>query len=114
MAEPRRGRAPKSRASTEASGDLDAGTVQLSAGGRGPDSEGIRLGRFRVVPGARQLRANGRAVNIGSRAFDLLMALLVARGNVVDKDSLMAQVWPSTVVDACNLRFQMAALRRAL
>src|SRR5882724_10303702 len=74
----------------------------------------IQFGRFRVVPGARQLFADGRPVELGSRAFDLLMVLLNARGTVVAKEVIFAQVWPSTAVDECNLRFQMASLRKVL
>ena len=72
------------------------------------------FGPFHVVPGARQLLRNGRAVKVGDRAFDLLMALLKARGAVVAKDELVAEIWPCQVVDESNLRFQVAALRRSL
>ncbi|HEY0301848.1 MAG TPA: response regulator [Rhizomicrobium sp.] len=74
----------------------------------------IRFGRYRVVPGARHLFAGGRRIELGSRAFDLLVVLLRGRGTVVTKDEIVSHVWPSTVVDESNLRFQMAALRRAL
>ena len=33
----------------------------------------IRFGRFRVLPRARQLLVDGQSVELGSRAFDLLM-----------------------------------------
>ena len=36
----------------------------------------IRFRRFQVLPGARQLRADGEPIELGSRAFDLLVALL--------------------------------------
>ncbi|MEI9887120.1 MAG: response regulator [Rhizomicrobium sp.] len=74
----------------------------------------IRFGKYRVVPGARHLFAGGRRIELGSRAFDLLVVLLRGRGTVVTKDEIVSHVWPSTIVDESNLRFQMAALRRAL
>jgi DNA-binding winged helix-turn-helix (wHTH) protein len=37
-----------------------------------------------------------------------------ARGAVVSKDDIVRRVWPATVVDECNLRFQIAVLRKAL
>ena len=40
--------------------------------------------------------------------------LLEARGTLITKDEIMRRVWPSTVVDECNLRVQMSALRKVL
>jgi len=57
----------------------------------------IRFGRFCAVRRT-QLLADGRPVAVGSRAFDLLMVLLKARGNVVAKDSssiTSGHRWPS-------------------
>ncbi len=74
----------------------------------------MRFGPFVVVPGRRQLLRNGKPVDLGSRAFDLLLILLKSRGSVVTKQDIIKHVWPSTVVDDTNLRFQMASLRKAL
>jgi len=69
---------------------------------------------FTLAPGSRTLRFKGEAVDLGSRAFDLLVALLRGRGTVMSKRRIMDEVWPSTIVDESNLRFQMARLRRVL
>ena len=74
----------------------------------------IRFRRFQVLPGARQLLADGESIELGSRAFDLLVVLLESRGSLITKDEIMRRVWPSTVVDECNLRVQMSALRKVL
>ena len=74
----------------------------------------IYFGRFCVHPYARQMFENGRPVELGSRAFDLLVMLLNSRGNIVSKNEIMQCLWPSTVVEECNLRQQMAFLRKAL
>jgi len=83
-----------------------------------PSSQGageiIAFRRFQVVPSARQLLVAGQEVEIGGRAFDLLVVLLEARGTVVDKVRIFQRVWPSIAVDESNLRFQMGALRRVL
>ena len=79
-----------------------------------PGGAVVRFGRFCAIPGARQLLADGKAVELGGRAFDLLMALLNARGTVLPKSVILNQVWPATAVEESNLRFQIAALRRAL
>ncbi len=74
----------------------------------------IMFGDFVASPGARTLMRLGLPVEIGSRAFDLLVVLLRARGRLVPKEELVRQVWPSTIVEEANLRVQMALLRKAL
>src|SRR6266550_1506487 len=63
----------------------------------------IEFGRFKVVRHRRELLADGRPVELGGRAFDTLMALIDARGTVLDKDQLMSLVWPDRVVEENNL-----------
>jgi predicted ATPase/DNA-binding winged helix-turn-helix (wHTH) protein len=72
----------------------------------------IEFGRFKVVRHRRELLADGRPVELGGRAFDTLMALIDARGTVLDKDQLMGLVWPDRVVEENNLPAQIAVLRR--
>jgi DNA-binding response OmpR family regulator len=74
----------------------------------------IRFGRFCVLPRARQLLADGQPVELGSRAFDLLMALIGAPGALVTKKEIFSCVWPDTVVEEGNLKMQMSALRKVL
>lgn len=72
------------------------------------------FGDFQLVPRSRVLLRNGRPVCLGSRAFDLLHALLRSAGILVAKEALVKEVWPNTFVDESNLRFQMTGLRKAL
>jgi DNA-binding winged helix-turn-helix (wHTH) protein len=60
------------------------------------------------------LLADGQPVKLSSRAFDVLTALIERRDAVVDKDALMARVWPDMVVDESSLQLQVSALRKAL
>jgi len=53
-------------------------------------------------------------VNVGSRALDVLAALLTRRGELVSKSELMSGVWPGTTVDEHNLAVQISSLRRVL
>ncbi|MBY5399480.1 response regulator [Rhizobium leguminosarum] len=76
--------------------------------------DAIRFGRFCAIPHSRQLLLDGRPQEIGGRAFDLLMVLLKSKGRIVSKDEILNEVWPSMVVEECNLRFQIKSLRRAL
>jgi predicted ATPase/DNA-binding winged helix-turn-helix (wHTH) protein len=74
----------------------------------------IEFGRFRVLPRRREFLIEGRPVELGGRAFDVLMALIEAHGAVVSKDALMKRVWPDRIVEENNLQAQISALRRAL
>jgi DNA-binding winged helix-turn-helix (wHTH) protein len=73
----------------------------------------VTFGRFRVLPHRRELLADGRPIKLGGRAFDVLIALIEARGAVVAKDALMARVWPDRIVEENNLQAQLSALRKA-
>jgi DNA-binding winged helix-turn-helix (wHTH) protein len=73
----------------------------------------IAFGRFRVLPRRREVLADRHPINLGGRAFDVLMALIEARG-VVSKGALMRRVWPDRVVDENTLQVQISALRAAL
>ena len=74
---------------------------------------GITFGRFLLLPHRRELLAEGRPIKLGGRAFDVLMALIEARGAVVSKHALMARVWPDRIVEENNLQWQISALRAA-
>jgi len=74
----------------------------------------ISFGPFRLLPAQRLLLEGDRPVRLGSRALDILIALVERPGEVLGKDELMARVWPNTFVDEGNLKFQISVLRRTL
>jgi DNA-binding winged helix-turn-helix (wHTH) protein len=74
----------------------------------------LEFGRFRVLLRQRQLVADGVPIELGTRAFDLLLVLLDGDGSLVTKDELVSRVWPGIVVAEENLKVQIAALRKAL
>ena len=74
----------------------------------------LEFGRFRVRLRQRQLLADGVPVELGTRAFDLLLVLLEADGLLVSKEELLSLVWPGIVVAEENLKVQVSALRKAL
>jgi DNA-binding winged helix-turn-helix (wHTH) protein len=81
---------------------------------RDPAEHEISFGRFRLLPVQRLLLEGDKPVRLGSRALDLLIALVERRGEVVSKSELIRKVWPDTFVDEGNLKVRIAALRRAL
>jgi len=72
------------------------------------------FGPFRLLPAQRLLLHAGNPVRLGSRALDMLIALLDRPGELVTKDELISRVWPHTHVEEGNLKVQMAVLRRVL
>jgi DNA-binding winged helix-turn-helix (wHTH) protein len=74
----------------------------------------VSFGPFRLLPAQRLLLEGDKPVRLGSRALDMLIALVEHPGEVVSRDELMARVWPNTHVDEGNLKFQISALRRTL
>ena len=74
----------------------------------------LEFGRFQVLLRQRQLVADGVPVELGTRAFDLLLVLLEADGSLVTKDELFSRVWPDIVVAEENLKVQISSLRKAL
>ena len=74
----------------------------------------VEFGRFRVLLRQRQLLADGIPVELGTRAFDLLLVLVESDGLLVSKEELLSRVWPGIVVSEENLKVQVSALRKAL
>ncbi|CAE6844471.1 ATP-binding protein [Paraburkholderia nemoris] len=74
----------------------------------------MELGRFQVDLGTRELRRDGVAIPVGSRAFDILAVLVSAGGRLVTKDELLSAVWPQTIVEENNIQVQLSALRKIL
>jgi TolB-like protein/DNA-binding winged helix-turn-helix (wHTH) protein len=60
------------------------------------------------------LKASGRPLPLSSRAFDILLLFLEHPGELLDKSTLIAAVWPTVVVDENNLNQHISALRRVL
>lgn len=71
-------------------------------------------GSFLISPSTRSVYLQGQPVALGSRAFDLLLALLERRDRVVDKQELLTLVWPGLVVEEGNLSVQVSTLRKVL
>jgi DNA-binding winged helix-turn-helix (wHTH) protein/tetratricopeptide (TPR) repeat protein len=69
---------------------------------------------FRADPVRRRLSRGGDVVALTPKAFTILIALLEKRGQVVDKEDLLQQVWPDTFVTEANLTQNISSLRKAL
>lgn len=79
-----------------------------------PAASTLSFGPFTVAPHERLVTRDGIALPLGAKAFDTLIALMSRPNEVVSKWDLMALVWPGLTVEETNLRFHVAALRKAL
>jgi predicted ATPase/DNA-binding winged helix-turn-helix (wHTH) protein len=86
----------------------------MTAMGNTGDRKGWAFGPFRLFAAERLLEHEGRPVVIGSRAFDLLVAMAERSGEVVPKAELFARAWPGVTIEESGLRFHIAVLRKAL
>ncbi len=78
-------------------------------------SRGVfEFGPFRLDSAERILLRTGQLVPLTPKAFDLLVYLVEHQGRLVEKSTLMAALWPDTIVEEANLAFQVSALRKAL
>lgn len=74
----------------------------------------LAFGPFTLDRERRLLSTGDTPVAIGSRALDILLALIDADGELLSKEQLLAQVWADVVVDESTLRVHIAGLRKAL
>jgi DNA-binding winged helix-turn-helix (wHTH) protein len=100
---------------------IESGTVTQTARADAGERAGsqavtteISFGSFRLLPAQRLLLDGNKTVQLGSRAFDILIALVERPSELVNKEELIARVWPKIFVDPANLAVHISALRRAL
>ena len=76
--------------------------------------ETLEFGRFKVLLRRRELLSEAVPIELGARAFDLLLILLEADGALVTKEELLSRAWLGMVVAEENLKVQISALRKVL
>jgi predicted ATPase/DNA-binding winged helix-turn-helix (wHTH) protein len=69
---------------------------------------------FELQVRERRLLSNGQPVPLGSRALDVLIALVENAGELVSRRKLIDRVWGDLAVEENNLNVQVSALRRIL
>jgi predicted ATPase/DNA-binding winged helix-turn-helix (wHTH) protein len=80
----------------------------------GAQVDTLSFGPFTLVPRERLLTRDGTPLQLGTRALDILIALVSHANQPLDKAELIAQVWPDATVGEGSLRFHMTSLRKAL
>ena len=75
--------------------------------------EKIEFGEYVVDTQAKELRHNGEVIKIGPKAFELLMLLLKAKGEVVTMQSIEEELWSSSEeVSLGAVRVYITALKK--
>ncbi len=72
------------------------------------------FGEFCVDPQNRVLRLRHEPIALTPKAFEVLLLLIQANGQVVSKNELMQAVWPDSFVEESNLTQTVFMLRKAL
>ncbi len=72
------------------------------------------FGPYVLVPDRQSLMRDHTAIRIGSRALEILTALIERPGELVGKAELVSRAWPNTFVEESNLKVNVAVLRRVL
>jgi DNA-binding winged helix-turn-helix (wHTH) protein len=92
----------------------NSGFPTFDGANRAAAETSFEFGPFRVLLRQRLLLADGMPIELGTRAFELLLALLEANGSLVSKEQLLTRVWPGIAVAENNVKVHVCALRKAL
>src|SRR3954470_16864350 len=74
----------------------------------------FEFGSFVLNPPERLLLREGRPVEMPPKVFDILLALVRARGHLLEKEELLRTVWEGSFVEEGNVNRQISTLRRIL
>ena len=80
----------------------------------GPGDPLFEFGEFIADPVIGRLYHRTEEVPLTPKAFKVLMVLVEMRGQRVEKDDLLRQVWPDTFVEENNLARNISMVRKAL
>jgi DNA-binding winged helix-turn-helix (wHTH) protein/Tol biopolymer transport system component len=72
----------------------------------------FKFAEFELDGTKRLLSKQGKPVALNSKTFDLLLALVENRGEVLSRDELLERVWNGQFVEEGNLTVQISALRK--
>ena len=80
-----------------------------------PADRVYRFGPFQLDPAERALLRDGVPVPLLlPKSFDALLVLVRNSGRLLDKDFLLAEIWPDTHVEENNLARAISDIRKAL
>lgn len=81
---------------------------------RNLDETVYQFENYELDPQQRTLSRSGGIIPLTPKVFDTLLVMVKNGGRVMNKDELMTEVWPDTVVEEVNLAHNISMIRRAL
>src|SRR5271156_504213 len=78
------------------------------------DRPALQFGSLLAVPGRRELLVDGRAVEVGGRAFAIPLLLIASQGAPVTKDDIGRALGPGAIAEDNTIEVHVSALRKAL
>lgn len=72
------------------------------------------FGPFRLDPEESVLLRDGKPVYLKPKVFETLVVLIEKRGHILEKETLMQELWGDTFVEEANLTVNISQLRKAL
>lgn len=112
-----RERAPLGTPAPPSAGSSPGTRSEVGPGPLGPFASRGKIasfGPYRLHASERVLEQKGKRLKVGSRAFEILLALLEHAPGIVSKRDLIRRVWANLVVDEGSLHVHVAALRKRL
>lgn len=77
-------------------------------------SQLYEFGKFRLDTQERVLWCNGQLVPLTPKLLETLIVLVERHGHIVEKQELLARVWPDTFVEEANVARHVSLLRKTL
>ena len=72
------------------------------------------FGPFVLLPDDKQLLHDGKPVALAPKAFDTLLLLVQNQGHLVDKETLLSQLWPDSIVEEVAVAHNVSQIRKVL
>src|SRR5262245_34343834 len=79
-----------------------------------PVRRAYEFGPFSLDVDRRLMLKSDQVIPLTSKAFETLLVLVQNHSRVVEKDELLKQIWPDTVVEERNLAVNISTLRKVL
>ena len=73
-----------------------------------------RFGEFTIDADQKVLLREGKALLLAPKVVETLLTLVQNGGRILEKQELMARLWPDTFVEESNLTYTIVQLRKAL
>ena len=72
------------------------------------------FGPFVLLPDDKQLLHDGKPVALAPKAFDTLLLLVQNQGHLVEKETLLSQLWPDSIVEEVAVAHSVSQIRKVL